>query len=90
VYRDGEFGWTGAGFRPGAVSAGQKNLLFLAGVTMAFAAESQVKVVFVDEVGRLDDDNAKKLLAGWMTMIGRDIISQAILAVAKWRGNADL
>ncbi len=88
TYQDGEFGlrigsgatgsaaWTWRSF------SGTEELLFMTAVSIAFAAESELKVAFIDEVGRLDENNKLKLLDTLRRLIDNGWITQAILIEA--------
>jgi hypothetical protein len=64
VYRDGEIGrMAGEHFVSWRVFSGTEEALALAGLSVALAQHAPCKVVIIDELGRLEGVNKRKLLA---------------------------
>lgn len=91
-YRDGEFGLikgsdqTGSQFITWRSFSGTEKLLFMAAVSIAFAAQAELKVAFLDEIGRLDDSNKLKVVDRLRNLIKHGFLSQAIVIEAGWSG----
>ena len=84
-YQNGELGMVntaGSLFYSWRAFSGTEKLLFLAGVSMALAEQSQLKICVLDEIGKLDDENKEKLLLRLVQLIETGTIEQAILIEA--------
>lgn len=80
-YRDGEIGiQRGGAFWSHRSFSGTEKALFHAGVSFALAKAAPVRIVVLDELGRLDRKNKAALITALLRMIAEGQIDQAILA----------
>ena len=91
VYQDGDLGrFEGDKFISWETFSGTEEALAFAGLSVALAAQAPVKVVLIDELGRLTSANKTKLLDRMLELtrdgvidafIGADVVAPAMAGV---------
>lgn len=94
AYEGGELGMqSGSGFISWRSFSGTEKALFHCAVSLALAAEAEIKLAVLDEVGRLDGYNKRKLCGRILALLTQGILEQAILIDAAdlefWQAQAD-
>jgi DNA repair exonuclease SbcCD ATPase subunit len=78
-YRDGELGrYNGGTWVSHETFSGTEKALAYAALSVALAADSPIKLVMLDEMGRFDPENKSKLLSHMLDLISRGIIDQFV------------
>jgi AAA domain len=78
-YREGDIGYiSGKNWISYRTFSGTEELLFLCGLSVAFAQESPLKIVVMDELGRLSDATKHKLMIVVYQLIQKETIGQFI------------
>jgi DNA repair protein SbcC/Rad50 len=78
-YKDGEIGrWNGGTWVSHKAFSGTEKALAYAAISVALAADAPCKIVMIDELGRLDTDNAKRLIERVAELISEGVIDQFI------------
>jgi DNA repair exonuclease SbcCD ATPase subunit len=78
-YRDGEIGrFQGGTWISHKTFSGAEQALCYAGISMALAADSPIKVVLLDELSRFDTETLKKVLSRMGGLVNEGIIDQFI------------
>lgn len=79
TYRDGEFGKVVRGaWVPLSVFSGTEQAVAYAAIASALAAESPIKLVLLDEMGRLDANNKRKFIANMIELVNKGAIDQFV------------
>ena len=80
VYRDGEIGYfAGASFVNLDFFSGTEELLAFAGLSVALAQDAKIKLVILDELGRVHRRTKKLVLERMTFLVSRGVIHQALL-----------
>ena len=78
-YRDGELGrFEGATWISHRTFSGTEKAIAYAGISAALAADSPIKIVMIDELGRLDYENKRLLLERMRQLTERGAIDQFV------------
>lgn len=79
AYHRGEIGrWNGSSWVCHKYFSGTEKLLTMAGVSAALAADAPIRVIIMDELGRLTDLNRSLLVNAMLKLIESDVIDQFI------------
>lgn len=80
-YKDGEIGWTlPSGFVTHRSMSGTEKALTFCALSIALASASPIKLLILDEIGRLDADNKLRLVQTLLDLVERGVLDQAVLA----------
>src|SRR6185295_5982000 len=78
-YHGGELGrWSNRTWIPHRSFSGTEQLISCAGISVALARQSPIKIVLLDELGRLTVDNKRKLIDKLLTLTANGFIDQAV------------
>ena len=79
-YHDGEIGrWSDKNWVPHRSFSGTEALIAGAGISIALARQSPIRIVLLDEIGRLQIQNKNKLVDRLLALTKEGFIDQAIL-----------
>jgi len=79
TYRDGEFGKIVNGtWIPLTVFSGTEQAVAFAAIASALAHNSPLKLVLLDEMGRLDRENKRKFIANMIELVNKGVVDQFI------------
>ena len=78
-YHDGDIGrWSASSWIPHRSFSGTEQLISCAGISVALARQSPIKICLLDELGRLTVANKKALMSRLVELIGQGFIDQAV------------
>lgn len=81
AYHDGELGrWHGSTWIGHQTFSGTEQALAYAGLSVALAKDSPIRIVLLDEMGRMEAANARLVVERLLSMIEAGWIDQAVLA----------
>lgn len=79
VFHEGEIGyWAGATFVPMEYFGGTEQMLAFAGLSLTLAQDSKMKIIIMDELGRVSRARRIKLIKRMITLVRDGVIDQFI------------